>query len=275
MKIATIVQGEYRTMDKVTKHWNFKEQCDFYVHTWDKSKFRGTDIIFDVTVDMIKNNLPNVKAIKIANFNKSFDVEESVIEPNCDNSVLSCDIIMFNLINSIKLLLDSGNEYDFVVIARPDTPIIFDRSLQEFNIKNDRIYGNGSWIKEDYDINADYQKRKDCTEQCTDLFYVIEFNLLKKVFAIIQNNPLDIHNHNLKRKKHFGLLMVENGLWIEPLKYLTNFGILRYDGHFLNFPNGFKFRELTGDEWHHFLGVNEDGSPISQRAEIIKNMSNK
>jgi hypothetical protein len=258
MRIATIVQGEYRSMDIATKSWNFKDQCDFYVHTWSESKVKNSDRIIYVNEEMIHELLPNVKSIKISDFRKTFNVE-------CEQDILTCDIIIYNLVNSFKLLLESGNEYDYVIIARPDTPIVFDRPLQEFVIKNDRLYGNGTKLEDEYDTNASEQRKIDYTEQCTDLFYVGSFDVLKKIFETIGDDYLDLKNLDLKTKKHFALFVLEAGYFIEPLPYLINFGILRNNGHFLNFPNGFHFRELSGEEWNHFLGIDEHGNPITQR----------
>jgi hypothetical protein len=219
MKVACIIFGEFRTLKKTYPIWNFKDECDFYVHTWDKND-TDNGVITDITKEMIIDIIPQVKSIQIKNFIDTFKVNHRI-------DMIACDIILYSLKESFKML--KNDEYDFVMFLRTDAYFTISKPFNEWEIKHDRIYGNGNIIGNNYPDSLD--ERIKYTDNCTDIFFSGDYNLFKKIFDTIDDEYLKyVFDENPKHKTPFSAHVIKNGSWMEPLPYLNEFSILRQNG---------------------------------------------
>ena len=117
MKAAILIYGMYREFDNCIKRWVDIEKyldCDYYFSTWNKSEQKYSDVDlfkkFNVTPNMITDYLPNC-VYDIIDDDYIFP-----IKPPYPNS----NMLMFHWKNLYKLMMDSGNHYDIVILIRSD-----------------------------------------------------------------------------------------------------------------------------------------------------------
>lgn len=144
MKIAIIVYGMYREFDIAVKSWNFIEDSDFdfYFSTWSKSiqkcEHLGYDLNEDITPEMILKHIPNAVINIVNEDNVEFDFNGLAQE------LINSTKMIYHWKNGLKLIKESGKEYDLIVLMRPDSYMM----LNDDGIKKlkkcsspDRIYG--------------------------------------------------------------------------------------------------------------------------------------
>jgi hypothetical protein len=144
MKIAVIVYGMYREFDIAVKSWNFIDDSDFdfYFSTWSKSIQKceplGYDLNEDITPEMITKHIPNAVIDIVDENNVEFDFNS--LGPGLINSTK----MIYHWKNGLKLIKESGKEYDLIVLMRPDSYMMLNdggiKKLKGCNL-NDRIYG--------------------------------------------------------------------------------------------------------------------------------------
>lgn len=118
MKCAVLIYGMYREFDNCITKWIDIEkyyECDYYFSTWNKSKqnYLNSDLFkeFDVTPNMITDYLPNCV------YNILDDDLIFPIKPPYPNS----NLLFFHWKNVYKLMIDSGKNYDMVMLIRSDS----------------------------------------------------------------------------------------------------------------------------------------------------------
>ena len=139
MKVAVLVTGMYREFDTTIKSWDFMKvlDCDFYFSTWNKSIQKnsklGIDLNEDITPDLITKHIPNAK-INILN-QSDYDFSSDTFYHNAKQ--------IFHWKNALRMVKESGIDYDAIMITRTDNYIYYLESFENFNnfIKEDRIYG--------------------------------------------------------------------------------------------------------------------------------------
>lgn len=131
MNVAVLVFGEYREFDIAVKSWKFLNEfnCDVYFSTWDESIQVKDDLnvnIFEqVTVERIKNHIPNA-TVSIKNQN-------DVAHLNGNTQKM-----FFHWKESFRLMIESGKQYDSIMLLRPDLYFDLDshKIFSEFNEPN-------------------------------------------------------------------------------------------------------------------------------------------
>jgi hypothetical protein len=144
MKIAIIVYGMYREFDIAVKSWKFLNDSDFdfYFSTWSKSiqkcESLGYDLNEDITSEMISKHIPNAVIDVVNEDNVEFDFNG--LGPGLINSTK----MIYHWKNGLKLIKESGKEYDLIVLMRPDSYMMLNddgiKKLKECSL-DDRIYG--------------------------------------------------------------------------------------------------------------------------------------
>jgi len=118
-KMAVLINGEFREFDIAIKSWKFINEidCDVYVSTWDKTiqinKKLNVHIEEDITEDDIRKHIPNatISILKQSDYDFSF-------ETSWHNAKQ-----IFHWKNSLRMMKESGIEYDVVMMTRPDNYI--------------------------------------------------------------------------------------------------------------------------------------------------------
>jgi hypothetical protein len=139
MKAAILVNGECRELPIAIKTWRFLNEidCDVYVSTWNKSKQvnknLNIDIEEDITEEYIKQYIPNAK-ISIKNKN-DYDFSSDTFYHNAKQ--------IFHWKNSLKMMKESGIEYDIILMTRPDNYMFYNfHSSKFFEFINEQtLYG--------------------------------------------------------------------------------------------------------------------------------------
>lgn len=144
MKIAVIIYGMYREFDIAVKSWKFLNDSDFdfYFSTWSKSiqkcESLGYDLNEDITSEMISKHIPNAVIDVVNEDNVEFDFNG--LGPGLINSTK----MIYHWKNGLKLIKESGKEYDLIVLMRPDSYMMLNddgiKKLKECSL-DDRIYG--------------------------------------------------------------------------------------------------------------------------------------
>ena len=139
MKVAVLVCGMYRELPLSIKSWgfNYDDNFDFYISTWDKSVQKNSNLDINlndvITEDLIKTYLPNAK-VQIFNQN-DYDFSSDTFYHNTKQ--------IFHWKNAIKMVKESGIEYEQIMINRSDNFLNYNYTKDFFNnlTKEDRIYG--------------------------------------------------------------------------------------------------------------------------------------
>lgn len=172
MKIAVLIFGEYRTFETAVKTWNLKNysNCDFFMSTWNKSfEKNSTSGGKNVTEDMITSKLDRVK-VNISNSN-----DEIFKNYHYTNMM----VYHWKVLHS--MLLESNTEYDYVIMARPDS-VFFVKNLEYFNtIKNNELFTFGGI--EEFDDNL---------LSVNDCCFLGNFKTIDKFLSKIE--PLEIND---------------------------------------------------------------------------------
>lgn len=135
MKLALLIAGEYREFEIAIKSWKFlKDNSDCYFSTWDTTSenIPALDIDFteEVTEDRIRKYLPNAN-IKIEN-------------PDPLKFIHNWQKMIYKWKDVITMMLDSGKEYDAVMLTRPDHYLNYedDSKFESFmrNMEDDTLY---------------------------------------------------------------------------------------------------------------------------------------
>lgn len=128
MRAAVLVNGECRELPIAIKSWKFLNEidCDIYVSTWDKSIQKnnnlGVNIEEDITEDYIKEYLPNA-VISILH-KEDYDFSSDVYYHNAKQ--------IFHWKNSLRMMKESGKEYDIILMTRPDNYKFYKFDSQKF-----------------------------------------------------------------------------------------------------------------------------------------------
>jgi hypothetical protein len=144
MKIAVIVYGMYREFDIAVKSWKFLNDSDFdfYFSTWSKSiqkcESLGYDLNEDITTEMISKHIPNAVIDVVNEDDVEFDFN------GLGDGLINSTKMIYHWKNGLKLIKESGKEYDLIVLMRPDSYMTLNddviKKLKECRLE-DRIYG--------------------------------------------------------------------------------------------------------------------------------------
>ena len=197
MRLAVLVTGMYREFYTSIQSWGFIDSmnCDFYFSTWDKSIQKnerlGFDLNEDITPEMIKKLIPhaNVEVLKQSDYDFSSDVHYHNGKQ------------IFHWKNAHRMMLESGIDYDMIMITRTDNYKSYSHSFQEFNNLNkpDRIYGTTPIY-----ISGPSQ------HFLVDYFFIGSFEPMSKMIITLPNQmPSNIHGELAKHLLSIGLFVEE------------------------------------------------------------------
>lgn len=118
-KMAVLINGEFREFEIAIQSWKFMNEidCDFYISTWSKCvqkhKKLGINIEEEITEERIRKILPNANILisNIDNYDFSF-------ETSWHNAKQT-----FHWKNTVRMMKESGIQYDSVMMTRPDNYI--------------------------------------------------------------------------------------------------------------------------------------------------------
>ena len=138
-KVAVLVNGELRQFDIAYSTWRFKDElnCDFYFSTWDTVKQSNANL--DISIEETISEKSITKFIPNANiqiFNRDdYDFPNDTFYHN--------DKFLFHIKNSYIKMKQSGIDYDFIMMTRPDNYKTYDYSYEKFKYLTDSgaIYG--------------------------------------------------------------------------------------------------------------------------------------
>jgi hypothetical protein len=128
MKAAILVDGEFREMGITIDSWKFLKEidCDVYVSTWDKStqinKSLDIHIEEDINEDYVRGFFPNA-IISINNIN-DYDFSSDTYFNNAKQ--------IFHWKNCLKMMKESGINYDVVILTRPDNYLFYKFDSSKF-----------------------------------------------------------------------------------------------------------------------------------------------
>lgn len=175
MKLAVLVYGMYREFDIAVKSWNFLNDIDseLYFSTWNKSiqKNKKLGIIVDevVTEERIKKHIPSAIT--------SVQSEDSFM------GLSNSQKLIYHWKNCLKMVRDSGNHYDLIMLTRPDNYTVIGephQKLFEYN-KANTVYG----LEKITIINNE--------PFIQDIFFIGNFNVISNLIDTIPTNVTLIH----------------------------------------------------------------------------------
>lgn len=140
MRIAVLITGEYREFEIAHKSWPFLKwpDVDFYLSTWSITKELNSRMKINISETV---SIERVKEyINVVNWDIS--------QPKTDYLTQQKMIDRWHA--GLKLINDSGNTYDAVIIIRPDLYLDIDENiLKEFlrTLKSNCIYCHTGGIK--------------------------------------------------------------------------------------------------------------------------------
>jgi hypothetical protein len=166
MKLAVLVYGMYREFDIAVKSWDFLNHIDsdVYFSTWDKSvqKNNRLNITIDeeVSEERIKKHIPNAVT--------SVQSEDGFMD------LTNPQKLIYHWKNCLKMVKESGKEYDLIMITRPDTyKVISEPHHRIFNYnKPNTVYG-----LEKIKFNND-------EPFIQDIFFIGNFNIMSNLTLI-------------------------------------------------------------------------------------------
>ena len=136
-KVAVLICGQYREFDIAIKSWKFMPgdmQFDLYMSTWDTS--------YDEAYDTFNTPTSPIEVITAERIQKTTGFKNFKIFTEIKGDTVTR--YLFLIKSCINMMKDSGIEYDYVIVIRPDLwvheymDII---SLFDNPINDDVIYG--------------------------------------------------------------------------------------------------------------------------------------
>jgi len=235
-KLAVLVGGEFREFENAHKTWGFLKDFDYdiFISTWDMSyeinEKLNINLSEKVTSDRIRKYFPNA----IINIQDDFNV-------NIESS--------YKMLHHWKMLyymlMKSGNEYDTILLIRPDICLSYEDNFSEMinNILDDRIY-NLSWVQQIPPPGYAY---------VNDVFFIGKTPMMLKVIAEFPN-PF-----NLNKSIHYHLAkyFFKNNIYVDgSLQLSIRFFIMRSIHRYFLDENFDKQIDLSNEWWSikHYNG---------------------
>ena len=189
MKLAVLVYGMYREFDIAVKSWDFLNHIDsdVYFSTWNKSvqKNNRLNITIDeeVSEERIKKHIPNAIT--------SVQSEDGFMD------LTNPQKLIYHWKNCLKMVKESGKEYDLIMITRPDTyKVISEPHHRIFNYnKPNTVYG-----LEKIKFNND-------EPFIQDIFFIGNFNIMSNLIETIPTNITSIHQDLSKHILNLGYVV--------------------------------------------------------------------
>jgi hypothetical protein len=189
MRLAILVYGMYREFDIAVKSWDFLNyiESDLYFSTWSRSAQKnlrlGITIDEEVTEERIKTHVPT--AITSVQLEDNF------------TSLTNPQKLIHHWNNCLKMVRESGKDYDLIMLTRPDSYKVIDKPYQRlFNYnKPNTIYGLD---KITFNNNEPFIQ---------DIFFIGNFNVISNLIDTIPNNITSIHQDLSKHILNLGYVV--------------------------------------------------------------------
>jgi|LakMenE01Jun11ns_1017448.scaffolds.fasta_scaffold9957643_8 hypothetical protein len=191
MKLAVLVYGMYREFDIAVKSWDFLNNIDsdVYFSTWNKSTQKNIRLSInvdeEVTEERIKKHIPNVIT--------SVQSEDNFKE------LTNPQKLIYHWKNCLKMVKDSGKEYDLIMLTRPDNYKVISEPYErlfKYN-KPNTIYGLEKII---FNNNEPFIQ---------DIFFIGNFHVMSNLIETIPHTITAIHQDLSKHILKLGYV-VEN-----------------------------------------------------------------
>lgn len=237
MNIAIIVYGPLREFELAHKTWGVLNELnsDFYFSTWDKSEQShpklGIEISESFDEDYIKKYFPKAK-IKIHDESKF----ESCVKGKYN---INIDKMIFHWKYGLKMIQESGEKYDILILLRPDLYFNYHRpsiNLCELN-KPKTIYGMCNIRIESIDSITN-----DFVYFVNDVFLMGNYEVMSNLILKCKNDyGLSIHDELAKEILGLGYYVkLIDGLEVVPIR-----------------PNSRKLNDLGLNELDYLIAVND------------------
>jgi len=204
MKIAVIISGEYRTFSVARKSMKFLDNpnVDIYFSTWDRSLFYNKRARLQVSDPVTESQIRSVIGRDAT----------MIVEPsNLITERKYNTKMIYRWLRGFELVEQSGKEYDFVIVTRPD--IIFDNT-HPCNLDNILEYKNllgmgwfsQTWVGKLSDIIfiASFRNMKllmnaltidDWISSPEHDWHIWWYNHVMKFFSVADIRPFESVNH--------------------------------------------------------------------------------
>lgn len=233
MKVAVLVYGEFREFDTVIKYWDFLDNFnhDIFLSTWDYSLQINNKLgIYRerfITDEMIKSILPNSK-FSILKESDYFDDHKNITMKN------SASRVSLHWKNCLRLLEESGGNYDFIILTRTDNFTVFNLTSEEISqLKRDNVI---------YGLTSVYLcSPKEFFVQ--DMFFIGDF---KNMSNFIKTIPVDLSGLHHGLSEH----IINSNLYVEPIERGVNVTPYRPNCLYTNLKLDFGTVSNKHIEWH-------------------------
>lgn len=186
MKLAVLVYGMYREFDIAVKSWDFINNIDsdVYFSTWNKSSQKNLRLNISVNEDVneerIKTHIPNAIT--------SIQSEDGFME------LTNPQKLIYHWKNCLKMVKESGNKYDSIMLTRPDTYKVISEPHQrlfKYN-KPNTIYGLEKIL---------FNNGEPFIQ---DIFFIGNFDVMSNLIETIPSNITSIHQDLSKHILNLG-----------------------------------------------------------------------
>lgn len=211
MKCALILFGVCRELEISSKSWSFMEyfKPDVYISTWDRYTIKNTKLDIQIDKEITKDYLLGYFPNAIISLQKELSLFSD--DPYNHNEKM-----IYHWKNALRLIKESNQEYDILILSRFDVYIKIDS--WEDKINPEYVYTTAG----DLDLKSLH-----------DIFFIGNFNSLSFFIENFPNDTRDIHgdvyNGIMKiEKKHIGIENFHIAL-ARPSVYLIKEEYLNFD----------------------------------------------
>lgn len=226
MKIAVLVSGEYRFFNQCRKTMRFLDdpRVDIYVSTWDKTIIQqpliDLKIVDDITKQVIYDDVGRSCSIVI-------DRRDHFVEKKYNSKMV------FRWKRGLELIKNSGIEYDYMLVTRPD---LFYNLDDPENATLDRILSAGD---EQFGWYSDQHKLQDH----------VFFSTFEKMKLLLDGFSIDDWVNSRETDWHAWWSTIVPWTSISKFGGSPDFGFTFFRALAVDKPQTFKYVHDTGQDW--------------------------
>jgi hypothetical protein len=242
-KVAVLVIGEFREFEIAHKSWEFLNHIDYdlFISTWDTSTEINQPLNININETVEKSQI--LKYFPDAYVNIKHNPEHI-------SNVVRYAIHLRSLFNMMEI---SGNEYDIVMLIRPDLYLRENESFGEYinNISETNII---------YGFSHAYQKKPPNFLHVNDVLFVGPASLMRNTFLSFRSSDITHHSVHYHLARHF----IDNDVYVQPFSDIVDFFVMRsLHRKFLEYD--FERLWSIGNHWFEV----KHNKPITTSKDII------
>lgn len=183
MKVAVLIYGQLRELPIGVQSWKFKDEldCDYYFSVWDKVKMKSENLNVTVEYEITENDILNyVPSAKI-----EIHDESVVFEQQTEHYPPKSHKAAYHIKNAFKMLEESGEKYDFIMLTRSDMFLHYLFSWKDF-----LSFNNENTI---YAVRDMYNNSKNDKLLVYDTFFYGNFDVMSNLIKNIPINLMGMH----------------------------------------------------------------------------------